>query len=259
MLRCRVRPTLSILILLPLLAACSRRGEDPARDQVDESAAGLVPSRDTVGCVRTDPPPPPPPDSQSWRQDVRRGAEFRCVLRSGEAPVRVAAVGNAESNVIDSVVVHHPGGSLQRLPIEVGGAPPAGFDVLRGTDLNQDGWMDLMVTLWAGATGNVGYDVWMYDAGTKRFVLSDELNGASNVTPVAGRPCVATQADFGHAGNLYGNGEYCWENGEWTLVRAESQDWDAARRVYVRTWRERRGGKMVDVRVDTVRDSTGVR
>lgn len=82
------------------------------------------------------------------------------------------------------------------------------------------------------------------------------LSEMTSPTPVPGRPCVRSHANGGHAGGIYRAAELCRDRDRWVEVRTEEQDWNDALGAFVRVARERRGARLVAVRVDTVRDTT---
>lgn len=215
-----------------------------------------------VGCRRTDRPPPVVPGDTMMpdhAEDIRRGARFLCTLRRGLPPVRVVLVGDSLWGIARAVEVYARRESArpaQVLEMEALDRPPRGGEFFQGVDLNRDGWMDLKVMIWQGATGNVGFDVFMYDPARRRFARSAVLSGESGVYPVRGRPCVETHWDFGNAGRNYSLAEYCWSRGTWFLVRTEVQEFvgrpGVEPRLYERTVEERRGSGPRVFRVDTL-------
>lgn len=243
-------PSLLRIAALALLAAAST--STPARAQ------------DASPCVRTDTPPARVAGDTvigEFSEDLRRGAVFRCTLRRGAQPVRVVLRADPDgvpvrAEVFDPASAARP---RQVLRISANEAPRRGGEILEAVDLNADGWMDLMLMSWWGATGNTGYEVFVYDPAARRFTKSQVLSAQSNPEPIGGRPCVRTHAVGGMAGMIHDQDEFCWRGGVWVHVRSESQVWDRERStdsVYVfrRTIRARRNGRLQTVRVQTVRE-----
>jgi hypothetical protein len=216
-----------------------------------------------VGCRRTDRPAAhPPADTGRWRyaEDIRGNPTYRCTLRRGRAPVRMVLSADPEYGQPVSVRVY--GGARRGVPVQVlaiddaASAPSRGHAFFQGVDLNRDGWMDLKVLTTAGATGNEAFDVFMYQPARGRFVKDTVLTGEGRIRPIAGRPCVSSHWNMG--GGIYHDGEYCWADGRWTLVRAEAGDFAESPPSHlthytVTVW-ERRGGRLQVVRVDTLRE-----
>jgi len=215
-------------------------------------------------CVRADTPPPRVAGDTTlneFHEDLRHGAVFRCMLGRGRVLTRLVVRAD-EGGTPTGLEVYAPHGAArpaQRLAVKAIEPPRRGRDFVEAVDLNADGWLDLMVMIWWGATGNTGYDVFLYDPAARRFARSAALSDRSNPEPVAGRACVSTHSVGGSGGLVYSRGEFCWRGGTWVRVRDESQAWDEARStrrtaVYVRTIRVRRGGRMRTVSVRTIRE-----
>lgn len=123
-----------------------------------------------------------------------------------------------------------------------------GLPIVRFADLNFDGSQDIMLLDWAGATGNKGYVVWLFDPGSRRFVFSHELTGPSNVEPHPEDRTLTTFATGGAAGTICDGERYRWVDNRPVLVRQVSQDWDDKTKAYVRVIREPEQGRLVIVR-----------
>jgi hypothetical protein len=104
--------------------------------------------------------------------------------------------------------------------------PPArgGEGDLRSADLNFDGYQDLLLLAWEGATGNRGYSVWIFDPPTGRFVPNRELSGVSNPTPRPECQVISTFERGGAAGMEFVRDSYRWIDGKAVLVRRVDQD-----------------------------------
>jgi hypothetical protein len=228
------------------------------------AAMGAAPDAPmAVGCRRTDRPPPRAPGDTvvlPHSEDIRHDPSFLCTLHRGGPTARVVLDADSADNWPETVRIYTPPGSArpaQVLPIDdAAGPPPRGRPFLYGEDLNRDGWMDLKVLTAWGATGNEAFDVFLYDPGRRRFVPDSVLTGEGLVMPIAGRPCVLTHWHMG--AGTYSDGEYCWTSRGWLLTRTESEDWHrmagSDSMVHVRRIGERRGGRLVIVRVDTLRE-----
>jgi hypothetical protein len=230
------------------------------------AAAASAPARaqDESPCVRTDTLPARVAGDtvigESY-EDLRRGAVFRCTLRRGAPPIRVVVRADqhgvpVRAEVFDPAAAARP---RQVLALPVNEPPRRYSEFLGAVDLNADGWMDLMLMSWWGATGNTGYEVFIYDPAARRFTRSQVLSAQSNPEPIGGRPCVRTHSVGGMAGMIRDEDEFCWRGRAWVHVRSESQVWDRERStdsiyVFRRTIRERRNGRLRTVRVQTVRE-----
>lgn len=280
------RVSLAVFAAMLFAAACSAPDRRPppgadaaARAQVAVAAPPPPPQRQEPAanprlhtrqggplCDRTDARDPRPfRDSVPTfaKEDLSVRPTFLCRLRAERRPVRLTVMGEP-GGWVDSVLVHSPASAReprQVLRLDVGEPPPLGSDFLQGVDLNRDGWMDVKVSMFWGATGNRAVDVFMFDPARDRFVRDTVLSGESHVRPLDGEPCVRTGWVFGHAGMLHSYAEYCWLDGRWTIRWSESQvdTVIGARRehVYFRTTRHRRAGGTYTSRRDTVKMDPG--
>lgn len=128
-------------------------------------------------------------------------------------------------------------GDAQTFP---GGIPRVDFP-----DLNFDGYKDLTVLEWAGATGNSGGVVWIFNPARRQFVYNRALSDEPNVEPDAERKVLTTFWTGGHSGMICGGTAIKWINGRPVTIESVDQDYDRARNAYVKNVHERRGGRLV--------------
>jgi TonB family protein len=157
--------------------------------------------------------------------------------------------GNAQTTVQDVEVFR--AGSDQPLQ-NLGGCdlremqpPPPGSDWFKAEDYNFDGYLDIYVMAWWGATGNQGGCVWLFDPATGRFTYSKEFSelGALGV----GAKTLSTYSKGGLAGAVHHSARYSVENNQPVLVWSEDQDFDSEAMRFHCVVRERRGSDMVTV------------
>ena len=183
---------------------------------------------------------------------MRSGIPFRCRLRARGPEVRVVLGG--EGSVPLGFHVYSPPDAArpaQTFALDNSEGAYEGADLLAGEDLNGDGWMDLRVKTYSGS-GGVMYDVFRYSPAADGFVQDSVLSGATNVRRIAGRPCAGTSTKT--SADDVTEYDHCWSGGAWVLTRVE-----AHARIpggLTHTIRERRGGRLQVVSVDTIR--TGV-
>jgi hypothetical protein len=253
------------LIFLLAFAAC--RAAPPKSDSVLATGAAHPPvasDATTDGCRQTG---GPRPDSSldvgsaaqgAWRRAFARGAEFSCTIHPTLA-LRIVVAGDTEPPSLDSLIVlpeRDAGPALQILHRELAEAEmPLSFvnDVVRTIDLDADGWRDLLVGKFWGATGNRGYDVWRFDQATRRFVADSALSTLWDPSPVRGRPCVSTHS---HTSVLDDErGVHCLHAGQWLLDSAEVDTWQRPTRTVRHEIFARRGDSLVVIRSTTRPDS----
>ena len=114
--------------------------------------------------------------------------------------------------------------------------PPAGLPGLTAADYDGDGYRDLEVLDWWGATGNEGYRVFLYDPEAELFTLSTLYDGGGEPD---GSGCVHTHSNGGHAGMIFSASYACPRDGRLAPVSTFSQTYDKESDAYVfdkRTW-----------------------
>jgi hypothetical protein len=199
-----------------------------------------------VGCRRAGTRPPP---NAGIVDGVRAGARFSCVLREGHPPVeaRVDVDGSgylAGMEISASTWTRPWSQSLAAESIE------ERTPYVEALDYDNDGWADLRTIEWTGATGNIGYHVFRFHPDRHRFERDSVLSALSGADPLPGRPCARGYVKNG--GRSYDTRTLCRERGRWVEVASESRDNPDGKPFYVHVSRERRGGRMVVVRTDTL-------
>ena len=183
-------------------------------------------------------------------EDLRAGATFRFQIHPS-LPVHVfRLVGDPASNTVERIEVSRDGEAtpfqiLEDIDME---PPYRGARYFRTEDVNFDGYQDIKLLRWWGATGNAGYAYWLFDPATRRFVFSPELSELSNPTPDPRTREITTHSVEGMAGRIYTDRAYRFDNGALVLVREDAQSWVDAGRYFLRTLKERRDGRMETIR-----------
>jgi len=124
-------------------------------------------------------------------------------------------------------------------PVDEGGNAELGL-----VDANFDGYGDLQLLSYRGATGNEGWLFWLYDPGRERFKYNSDLSNVPSVWFDEESKSVFASAVAGHAGRLYSAAVYEWEGMNLVLVRLESQSYDEEAGMYHRVVSVLKDGKM---------------
>jgi hypothetical protein len=257
------RPTLALLTLA--LWAC-RPASPPESTRKAAHTTNAPDFTDAThdGCVQTDGQRPDTtislgtPGAERWRRAMAHGAAYRCVVHPS-LTLRLRLVGDTTGPTLDSLIVlpdSDSAGALQVLHREPGEAEmpePYHTDVVTTMDMDADGYRDLVVGKFWGATGNRGYDVWRFDPTGRRFVADSELSKMWNPNPIAGRRCVSTSSNSSAPDD--GKGVYCLRNGEWHLDSLEMNSWIRDSSSVRHTIMVRRGDSLVVVKAETRPDS----
>jgi hypothetical protein len=252
------------LLLTAFLGCQPETRRDPRREVADSSRPVAIVDATTDGCRQIAGQRPDTairigsPAADEWRRRVARGVTYACTIHPS-LELRIVVAGDTSMPSLDSVVVFASGEStrpLQLLHRHVGDAEmplPHFTDVVRTIDLDADGWRDLLVGRFWGATGNTGYDVWRFDSISHRFIVDSTLSTLVNPDPVSGRPCVSTYSNSSVADDEMG--VYCLHSGRWRLDSGESHTWLRDSNAIRHDIIARRGDSLVLVRSETKRDT----
>ena len=113
-------------------------------------------------------------------------------------------------------------------------------------DFNFDGYLDVSLLAYRGATGNSGSNIWLFQPNENTFVYNDALSTAGQLHLDPERRELTSRSNGGHSGRIYSTSVYRWIGGKVTEVRHESQDWDKERNCYdFRVW-EWQDGQLVE-------------
>ena len=134
-------------------------------------------------------------------------------------------------------------------------SPPIGNSGLSVIDFDGDGDFDLRVLDWWGATGNIGYKVFLYDQDENLFKYSKMYSDLSRPQP-DGNGCVTSGGTGGHAGQIYSRGYYCPKGEKLVPKWEERQDWVREGKFYM-FYRVEWNDKQKMIR-DTVEQRNGI-
>jgi hypothetical protein len=198
-------------------------------------------------------PPPPATDTFPYRvddhhRDVRGERRFACPFGGGQTlTVETRA---SHFNVVDSVRILLPGKAPQMLAAMDEASPtPLGPPLLRAPDIDGDGHRDLMLLGWVSAHANTGHDVWLYRPREAAFAYDSALSRQWRLNPI-GNGCWESSAKEG--GMRSWHGRFCRVGGRDVEMESSYSEPDSASGAQIHTFKERRGGRMVVVRVDTI-------
>jgi hypothetical protein len=125
--------------------------------------------------------------------------------------------------------------------------PSEGADWLSVEDINFDGYKDIYVMTWWGATGNQGGCWWLYNPATEHFEFSKEFSELSVRRINPDEKTILTFSVGGQAGIVHDAERYRVENNKPVLIWHENQNLDLNRKEFHCVVQELRGGKMVTI------------
>lgn len=212
----------------------SLEAEDEARALVVyDRACGrkYIPACRAAGRLRGEAPPPVDDPTYLRTQEIR--------IHPTLPPFEFRLFGGPYGS-IGRIEMRAPGSERVSLPwLEdqpVGGGPNrTATPGLVAEDLNFDGYRDLLSVIWAGATGNAGYAVWIYEPRAGRFVPCPGLWGTSNPVPRPSHKVVTTFNRGGMVGLECASRTFRWIDGEAVEVAGVRQEWSDDREVMRRT------------------------
>lgn len=239
-----------IVACLALVPGCRRNGSEKAM-AVPHSAPEAR---------RVDPGRHPAADQNPGRDRTEfrigpHGPSWLFILKPDDAPVHGPERAGMDGTPC-VIEVHQPGkaGSAQEIQVFVDlmfeALSHPLINSLSTDDFNFDGYQDLKVQSWSGATGNTGYSVFLYRPSLGRFVYNKELSTIGNPKADPEAKVINGRWNGGHAGRIGGQETYRWIRGTPVLVERVETDWLEKEKVYLQTTSARRGGKLVVLRRD---------
>jgi len=116
---------------------------------------------------------------------------------------------------------------IQEARITMDSEPPAGLDVVSVEDFNFDGYQDLKIIDWWGATGNIGYTIWLFNPTTNTFIEHAGLSKLTNPTIIPNTKTISSHSVGGMAGCVYTDQTYSIDTDNNLLLQhEEKQEWN---------------------------------
>ncbi len=210
------------------------------------------PEPGAIGCTRVD---PPPSATETPTRGYRRlPARFSCVLRERSAPMEARVELDPAYGYAIRVRMPRPGDPARWTEVldtaAESGPYHDGYPVVEAVDFDQDGWGELKLMEWWGATGNQKFHVWRFDPQRARFVPDSVLTETISPQPLPGKPaCV--RGHYHGGGATSDTWTICRERGRWVKTSSESRYVPDGKPLLVHERSERRRGRMVVVSSDT--------
>ncbi len=179
-------------------------------------------------------------------EDVRGENIFEFIIHKNLKPIVFHLFGNQEYNYIERIDIYWKDEltPFQKIETPIGEPPYRGSKYFEAIDMNFDGYKDIRLLSWWGATGNTGYDIWTYNPEKNIFERSDDLSNLGNPIIDYAKEEIHTSSRGGHAGMIYRKGVLKFINGELVLVEEESQDYIVEQNHYLKIKRKLINGNM---------------
>jgi hypothetical protein len=103
---------------------------------------------------------------------------FQMQINPKLPPCQFQVIADKEGRYVERVEVTWPSDPKRRPQTltPVGQGPVEGYEYFTVADIDGDGFLDLRMWLWSGATGNVGWMHWLFDSKAGRFVYRADLD-----------------------------------------------------------------------------------
>ena len=181
--------------------------------------------------------------------DVRGGAICNFYIHDGLPVYNFYLRGNVEYNTINQIEITKGIESkvlVQKLEVGMGEPPYRDAKFFVAEDINFDGYKDIKLMSFWGATGNTGHTYWLFDSSKNLFIENKDLAELSNPKPDLATKTIWTHSVGGMAGCIYNNGTYKFDaNGKLILIHSEKQDWVEETKSFTKTINELKNGEMV--------------
>jgi len=157
--------------------------------------------------------------------------------------------GDAKETSLERVVIYRDDTKKKIQAIEIAelevAEEPSGIEF---EDINFDGYQDIKIRVYAGATGNEGFSYVLYDPGTKAFKINKDFAGLNRPHLIPDKKQFATHSNMGSAGAEFVDEIYEIRNNKPVLIRSITQRYLYDKGYLLRTEKELTNGKLKVVR-----------
>ena len=169
--------------------------------------------------------------------DVRGGATCYFYLQENNDGYVFELKPDIELNTISKIDVIKNGTVVQTIDTTAMSQPVyKDQEFFTTIDANFDGYKDLSLVLWSGATGNVGHGFWIFDPKNNIFSFDEKLSSLTSPVFDATEKKIFSHANGGMTGCIYGNSWYTYDvDGALRIREQEIQDYDSKKNIFVRT------------------------
>ncbi len=190
-------------------------------------------------------------------EDVREGGTFRFRIHPSLPIYAFHLIGDPASNTLVRIEVSRQNDPtiIQTLEAGMGEPPHRGADYFQAEDINFDGYLDIKLLVWWGATGNKGYRYWLFDKETDHFVYDEAFSELCNPIPHPETKTITTSSVGGMAGRVHIFAAFQVMDGKSTVTWEEHQDWTEDGKCFLKVIKERSNGKLEVVSKEIVRDA----
>ncbi|MEY3784623.1 MAG: hypothetical protein RLZZ230_945 [Candidatus Parcubacteria bacterium] len=161
--------------------------------------------------------------------DVRGGVVCHFLIHPQLSTYTFELIPNTAENRLERLIIkeYETDKIMQNLRIKMDSEPPSGINIVTAEDFNFDGYLDLKIINWWGATGNIGYTILLFNPTSDTFIEHTGLSNLSNPTIIPNSQTISSYSTGGMAGCIYTAQTYSiTDNNKLVLQHEEKQDWD---------------------------------
>lgn len=164
---------------------------------------------------------------QETRKKTPPFAVFEMRINSKLPIYSFALFGSTEANIVEHIVISEKKSKkiIQDLNVAAdyeGMEPPLNERYFQLEDINFDGYKDIRIMLFWGATGNEIYSYWLFDPAQNKFIYNEDFKELTSPTLYPKTKRFKTHWNGGSAGYEFSDNTYEVRNGKPVLVRSVS-------------------------------------
>ncbi|MFA6715518.1 MAG: hypothetical protein WCS27_09080 [Victivallaceae bacterium] len=190
-------------------------------------------------------------------EDVRGIHIFEFQIHKDLKPYIFKLYGNKKSNHIEKIEIIIKGEASPFQSIyTISQSPYKDAKYFEAVDMNFDGYKDIKLLDWWGATGNKGYRCWLYSPEKKRFYINTDLWKLCSPQFDYKKKKIYEYSNGGHTGMIYSASTWTLIGGKLICVGSESQEYVKEKNHYLRKRFKLINGKMVEVEQKIIKEKT---
>ena len=170
-------------------------------------------------------------------EDVRGKHNFEFKINQNLNPYIFILHGDKNENFINKIEVYSKGDKLplQIIKIIITASPYKNSKYFEAIDMNFDGYKDIRMLDWWGATGNKGYKVWLYNPTDKKFVYNKPLSELSCPSFNNKNKTIEEHSNGGHMGQIYTSRKLKFQGKKLICFESEKQDFVREKNHFIKT------------------------
>ncbi|RJP69723.1 MAG: hypothetical protein C4539_07365 [Ignavibacteriales bacterium] len=180
-----------------------------------------------------------------YHQDVRGENIFYFSVNHRLPAFKFILIGDSSYNNIIEIIIYKNSDSkpLQNISIEEFIEPPIkGTEYFTTCDFNFDGYKDIMLLKFCGATGNRIYQAWLFNPSKMQFEFNKFLETIYSPEFDYDKKIFTTIGKSGYGEYSYSTYKYVKE--EFIIINEKNRYWDEKKRCFIEEIYKRKNGEM---------------